>query len=251
MKSSRMMIVFLLLLSPSFLFANEQEVVARTQALRILGGDEVTDPSQFPWIVSLTYGCSGSQSYICSGVLLNSKIVMTAAHCSSECGEDQMMFGFASVGLSRLNVGQEVRSLEAWSVPLDYTGGTDNDIALWRLNEEFTTVDEFAQLPEMNLGVNEAAMVAGWGLTSNGGSIAENLMVAEIEIQPDGMFFFFFFFFSLFYFFFLFFLFFLLLLFSYPFPPPPQSSPLRNPLRSLRQHHPNLRRRRRQRKRYL
>ena len=51
---------------------------------RIVGGDDV--PSMLPWQVSLRQCTSGS-CHFCGGTILDSKTVLSAAHCTPKAGQ--------------------------------------------------------------------------------------------------------------------------------------------------------------------
>lgn len=47
---------------------------------RIVGGSE-TEKEQFRWTVALEYNKPNKQGVLCGGSLINTKYVITAAHC--------------------------------------------------------------------------------------------------------------------------------------------------------------------------
>lgn len=58
---------------------------------RIIGGN-AAQLGQYPWLARLGYtlpGCTSKTTYRCGGVLINSKYVLTAAHCSVDLPEIQ------------------------------------------------------------------------------------------------------------------------------------------------------------------
>lgn len=53
------------------------QLAPRDQNAKVEGGQEA-EPGAFPWMVALL---RGGQQQFCGGVLLDSKHVLTAAHC--------------------------------------------------------------------------------------------------------------------------------------------------------------------------
>ena len=189
------LLLLLLLFSPSILFAEEDSfsssssfslVSKTTQNPRIVGGDIVTSPNPYPWIVSLSYGCSGSSSrFVCAGSVIDSNAVMTAAHCLDfSCSS---ISGRISVGLDKDDPDQRV-NLKAYATHPSYVQGEfgfDNDIAVWFIDGEFN-IDTFAQLPEDDIDSGTSVTAAGWGLDEDG-DLPDRLREVDLEIQDNSV----------------------------------------------------------------
>ena len=187
MFSSTPLLLFLFL-SPSFLFADEQKsLTTRTSSVRIIGGDIVQDPNPYPWVTSLTFGCeNGGGRALCAGSVIAPGVILTAAHCwDFDCIErGDRMEGVATVGLDNQNP-DEALALKSWSGHPGYNPDNfENDIALWFLDGEFETIDEYARLPDDDVDVDTVVTAAGWGVTENGGT-SQQLRDVELEIQPS------------------------------------------------------------------
>lgn len=61
---------------------------------RIVGGQ--TAPKMIPWQVSLRY-CGHGQCHYCGGTILDSKTILTAAHCEPIAGDEFVMAGKTNV----------------------------------------------------------------------------------------------------------------------------------------------------------
>merc|ERR1711953_316031 len=161
------------------------------RARRIIGGVE-TVAGVYPWIAALEYnGVIGG----CSGTVVSSKWVITAAHCITSDGPTHAHLGLhdisdakdtnrEEVSVSVVSVGQTAR----WVHP-DYNPSTfNNDIALLKFDVE-RAVERWtpACLPASSADyVGQTAKVYGWGKTNPCGStLASKLMEAEMTVISD------------------------------------------------------------------
>ncbi|KAJ8678861.1 hypothetical protein QAD02_014648, partial [Eretmocerus hayati] len=139
---------------------------------RIVGGENAI-PQEFPWLVSITR----KGGHFCGGTILNSRFIMTAAHCF--CSRDEMM----SVGQLRVTLGEH--NLAGPELPLSSSesvrsmivhpgfrcGKYDSDIALLELSATIAWSDSVqpACLPPESgrAGYSafggQSAVAAGWG----------------------------------------------------------------------------------------
>ncbi len=176
-KQLLMAAVPLLLFSASAISASVDENTANLEPIdtRIIGGVQAT-PGEFPFMVSV--------DGFCGGTIINSRWVMTAAHCTP----------YISPGNTRLFVG-----LHNWDAPSgsmaiyaeqvivhpQYNPATmRNDIALVRLSQaipaKYTPINP-AQLSDAPVGSMVTA--AGWGRTSNTpGSGSSTLLKVNLPI---------------------------------------------------------------------
>lgn len=139
---------------------------------KIVGGDEATK-GEFPFIVSLR---SSWGSHFCGGSLIKENWVLTAAHCV----EGGYLKGI-SIGLHGKYDTEGVEKFTAAEViihPGWDTRSMENDFALVRLSGESTF--EPINLNNVEIAGEAEFVTAGWGTTSEGGSLATNLMKVTV-----------------------------------------------------------------------
>ncbi|XP_014223683.1 serine protease 33-like [Trichogramma pretiosum] len=160
---------------------------------RIVGGENAV-PREFPWLVSITR----KGGHFCGGSIINSKFVLTAAHCF--CSRNAMM----PVKQLRITLGEH--DLQAPEEPRSLSSGVDrlivhedfecgkwsNDIALLELSSRILWSDSVkpACLPASDAPRSfegEPAVAAGWGwlgedmATAGKASILQKVDVNVIE----------------------------------------------------------------------
>merc|ERR1719510_553042 len=104
------------------------------RATRIVGGEE-TEVSEYPWQAGLV--SKGSSSVFCGGSLVNSKWVLTAAHCTASANPNQIQVllgehNYNTAGetdMQRMDVAQiKSHPSFSWST-------LDNDFSLLKLED--------------------------------------------------------------------------------------------------------------------
>ncbi|KAH6610374.1 trypsin [Trichoderma cornu-damae] len=121
---------------------------------------------EFPYIVSL----SSQGSHFCGGVLVNSKTVVTAGHCSVDFTASQVKVragsltwasGGTQVGVSQIIVNPSYSTR---------TGVPDFDVAIWHLSSPIAASSTIGYVTLPASGSDPAAgttlTTAGWGTTS-------------------------------------------------------------------------------------
>ncbi|KAG8247486.1 hypothetical protein J6590_059921 [Homalodisca vitripennis] len=137
---------------------------------RIVGGQDAAQ-GEFPWLVSLTR----SGGHFCGGTIVNSRWVLTAAHCL--CRDE---LGISSL---RVTLGEhDLRQRGEHDLPVSRVilhprfrcGQYGDDIALVELGSEVPwsvgVLPACFPLPGVALGHQADVMVAGWGWTEESSS---------------------------------------------------------------------------------
>ena len=188
--SSSLLLAFSVYAADTAPAANQQATIASTPAQNngpirpyIVGGEESV-PGSRPWMVSLQRG-----SHFCGGTLIKNDWVLTAAHCVDGSSTSGLR---AVVGRHDLNTssGQSLAVAQIIVHPNYNDNTSDNDIALLKLSSPTTLNPTLMQLPDEAL-MNEAAapgdmvLTAGWGTTSEGGSLASRLREVSVPVVSN------------------------------------------------------------------
>ncbi|KAI9585604.1 hypothetical protein GQX74_001451 [Glossina fuscipes] len=144
---------------------------------RIVGGSD-SDIKSFPYQVSVqTNGV-----HRCGGVIYNRYIIITAAHCLVDAPDDVRI----RAGSSEWHSGGVVIKVRNYEIHNGYSSQTIvNDIALLRLSSplRFSTKIQPIKLATAVPDDNAAAIVSGWGITSEGAlDIPDQLKSVEVAI---------------------------------------------------------------------
>ena len=134
---------------------------------KIINGT-VANPDSWPWMVSLRRSSNGK--HFCGGSILDSKTILTAAHCV-----DWINFTsdfFATIGINSLNetliTGINSFKVKSFKIHWNYNKKRIlNDIAIVKLKKALTFTDEIQPIclpPSFNLKIvlNKDIIVAGW-----------------------------------------------------------------------------------------
>ena len=185
MRSQTPVLVLLLLLSPSLFFANDSLQTTTTKAPRIVGGEIVSSPNPYPWVVHLSVEC-GSRVGVCGGSLLASDTVLTAAHCFDFSCDLEEIQVYASIGLDSENFEKTLR-VRAFGNHPDFPGSCfQNDVAVWFLDGGFE-IDTYATMAEEEIDVGTSVTVVGWGYTSENGTLSRELREVSLEIESNSV----------------------------------------------------------------
>ncbi|CAH0014499.1 unnamed protein product [Clonostachys rhizophaga] len=130
---------------------------------KIVGGTKA-DEGEFPYIVSLSL--AETRSHFCGGVLLDSKTVLTAAHCSVDYPANQVR---VRAGSNLWASGGKQVNVASIKVHPKYDEDTlNNDIAIWSLARPIRQDEniKYISLPKAGSdpAANTTVTVAGWGL---------------------------------------------------------------------------------------
>jgi len=151
-------------------FEVPMNVTAAPAFEKIVGGVEATK-GEYPFIVSLqsSYG-----SHVCGGSLIKKNWVLTAAHCVG-------YFQTVVVGLHTQGASSGTEKFTAQQViknPNWDSGIYNNDWALVKLSGDSKFAPIALNTAEITGSVN--FVTAGWGTTSEGGSISKNLLKVTV-----------------------------------------------------------------------
>ena len=144
-------------------------------APRIVGGTEVVDPNKWPSIAAIFEGGYGGPSFMCGGILIAPRVLLTAGHCTQQgANPDRALVG----GLDR----RPGQSPDATQVTLSKRnlrvhpgyrtikreGVDENDLAVYKLDEPIS--GPYARVnPDQNVPSEGTKLeAAGWGSTKDG-----------------------------------------------------------------------------------
>ncbi|WP_224364172.1 serine protease [Hyalangium versicolor] len=163
---------------PEMEAADGQELLG-SMGEEIVGGT-VSASGAVPWVVSLR-----RTSHFCGGAIYNANTIITAAHCVSGATPSTIQVRYNSLshgsGGTLVNVSQII-------VHPGYSSSTiNNDIALLKLSSSMTlgqTQARAVPLPAQGSdpAAGASAITAGWGTTSEGGSISSQLRQVTVPI---------------------------------------------------------------------
>lgn len=167
--------------------------LAATPAAAITYGETVADPAEAaPWAVSLrfssdAYGAADPKDgddFLCSGTAINSRTVVTAAHCLEESG-------FYAIGVSGSRLrNQQLVPVEAMVVHSAYRSGNfaSPDIAvlrtLWSMDlPEYARLATPREAARAKAGGYSSLKVWGWG-NNQRGKVTGTLKAVAQTVMP-------------------------------------------------------------------
>ncbi|KAF2271136.1 trypsin-like protease-like protein 1 [Lojkania enalia] len=147
---------------------------------QIVGG-VAAQQGDFPFIVSL----QRNGAHFCGGSLLNSRTVITAAHCA--VGQSPSSLRVRAGSLSRTSGGTLVGVSSIVVHPSFSSSTLDSDVAIFKLSTAIPTSGTigYATLPPSGSdpAANSITTVAGWGTLSQGGSsLPTNLQKVDVPV---------------------------------------------------------------------
>ncbi|XP_030839157.1 hyalin isoform X4 [Strongylocentrotus purpuratus] len=150
---------------------------------RIVGG-EGSDLGEWPWIGSLSRGATNHQ---CGATVISREWAITAAHCVGAF--DTITVGIISISNGNTSY-QHTSSLEITSHPNFTSTSGGDDIAVLKLVDPIPAFSDFlrpACLATVGDEINnyKTCFIAGWGDTTEGGSISNDLQQAVVGLIPD------------------------------------------------------------------
>ena len=144
---------------------------------RIVNGQTASAP--IPWQVSLRRYPDGN-GHFCGGIVLDSKTILTAAHCQVETSN------YIMVGKVNRMEGQNIKVSKV--INADWNENTmDNDVAILKLSTPLTMGKDVQAICLPSAGFNPAVgstcIVSGWGLMKEGGPfLPTNLQYVAVPV---------------------------------------------------------------------
>jgi len=151
-------------------------------------GGEITEVNEYPWQVALV--SNGGSRPFCGGSVIGDRWILTAAHCTGAGTSMQVLLGEHDTGISddnvvRKNVVQVIDHPSYSSSTLDY------DFSLLKLDSaiDFAGNEHIRPvcLPadDSNTYAGEQATVTGWGTTSSGGTVSQQLREVTVQVLSN------------------------------------------------------------------
>ncbi|XP_065211786.1 venom protease-like [Planococcus citri] len=148
----------------------------------------------WPWMALLVSKSDGPGygDWFCGGSLLNSRYVLTAAHCFYSKGARSKDESDFYVRLGEYDTGDYAETetqefdVDKLIVHPEYDPAVNiNDIAILKLNQtvQYTQYVRPICLPGAEPRVNEDTIVAGWGLTAYQGSKSHLLLYVDLPVR--------------------------------------------------------------------
>jgi len=148
---------------------------------RIIGPQQ-TPKNEFPWLVKIVQSIEGFSIPLCGGTLLNTRVVLSAAHCTFNYNQNNQIIGEIPTDAMTIYLGEhdttipdgeeQVGVIHYIVHPYYNDDNTDNDFAIIYLAREIQFTDTINQacLPQDNTAYDNTAVVAaGWGAEENDG----------------------------------------------------------------------------------
>lgn len=162
-------------------------LVGAAPASAVVGGQDAS-PGEYPAVAEITFG-----PFLCTGTLVTPTSVLTAGHCGSVTGAVVATPASWPPQLIDARIGGvtqsdgEHRSVSRVVMHPNYLLTSGYDISLLQLSQSSTMA------PTQVAGAGERSIwsagaletIVGWGATSEGGDLPDNLQEARVPITTD------------------------------------------------------------------
>jgi secreted trypsin-like serine protease len=162
-------------------------LVGAAPASAVVGGHDAA-PGEYPAVAEITFG-----PFLCTGTLITPNWVLSAGHCGSVTGAVVATPASWPPQLIDVRVGGvnqsdgEHRSVSRVVMHPNYLLTSGYDISLLQLSQSSTMaptqVAGAGERSSWNAGALET--IVGWGATSEGGDLPDNLQEARVPITTD------------------------------------------------------------------
>lgn len=151
---------------------------------KIVGGHDV-NIKEFPYQISMQY----NGRHRCGGSIYNERIIISAAHCVHGLSDADVEKLSIVAGITKLSQTNGQRSyVEKYIIHESYkTLNNDFDVAILVLKTPFKYNDlvKPVKLDRTLPAKGTEVIVTGWGTTTEGGSIPDNLQEVTVEVVPN------------------------------------------------------------------
>jgi secreted trypsin-like serine protease len=164
-------------------------VSAQDVETRIVGGT-TAEAGDYPWQVTVLKKQGPSLFFICGGTLIEDKRVVTAAHCTSGSASSLKVV----VGTQRLSTGGSILDVSSYADHPSYSSSTDRfDAAVLELaasgiaagGQTLSLIGEEGSGDDALWAPGKLLAISGWGATSEGGSVSDQLREAQVPRVAD------------------------------------------------------------------
>ena len=155
--------------------------IAQSHAI-VSGAYVINPPAESPWAISLwvDQGNDEGPTFICSGTLISSQLVLTAGHCFQGI---QGEF-FVEVGATTLGTGKKIGVDAYWVSPRYNKSSIINDVAVGHLllPHELKVYPRLDSSAKTGSSTKEKATIFGWGRDQNG-EVTGDLRKTTVNFQ--------------------------------------------------------------------
>jgi secreted trypsin-like serine protease len=156
---------------------------------RIVGGT-IAGAGEYPWQVAILKKQGQSLYFICGGTLIGDQRVVTAAHCTSGAASSLKVL----VGTQRLSSGGSVLDVSTYADHPSYSSSTNRfDAAVLQLatsgiaagGKTLSLIGQEGSSDDALWAPGKLLAISGWGTTSEGGSVSDQLREAQVSRIAD------------------------------------------------------------------
>ena len=148
----------------------------------VSGAYVINPPSESPWAISLWVDQDNDEgpTFICSGTLISSQLILTAAHCFQGIKGEF----FIEVGATTLGTGKKIGIDAYWVSPRYNRSSIVNDVAVGHLllPHELKVYPRLDTSSSTGSSTKAKAMIFGWGRDQNG-EITGDLRKTTVSFQ--------------------------------------------------------------------